>query len=202
MPLKGKKSNTDGFTSLSRNSSVVQRRPFLFAAFRFIHISTCCDEYNSSTSEHPNNIATDMPLLLRAKCVLVGDSGVGKSAIAQSFHSERDPLPKSLHYGELVPRTGRGRRRLHWATRASSELQGSSLICLSVGWNGLVSGFTLPSTQPSTHTQTKGVEICVKTVALPDSKDSVVGEDMHALTTCNAHQCTPLQTTTAGDVHL
>ena len=28
---------------------------------------------------------------------------------------------------------------------------------------------------PSAPTQTKGVEICVKTVALPDSKDSVVG---------------------------
>lgn len=40
-------------------------------------------------------IATIMPLLLRAKCVLVGDSGVGKSAIAQSFHSDGTHFPKA-----------------------------------------------------------------------------------------------------------
>ena len=125
MQLKGKKSNTDGFTSLSRNSSVVQRRPFLFAAFRFIHISTRCDEYNSSTSEHPNNIATDMPLLLRAKCVLVGDSGVGKSAIAQSFHSDGTHFPKAytmVSWCRAQVEAGGGCTGQH--SLASSELQG------------------------------------------------------------------------------
>ncbi|XP_065901856.1 intraflagellar transport protein 27 homolog isoform X2 [Dysidea avara] len=54
-----------------------------------------------------------MPLVLRAKCLIIGDSCVGKSAIVQCFHSD------GTHY-------------------------------------------------PKTYTMTTGVEVCVKSVTLPE----------------------------------
>jgi len=36
-----------------------------------------------------------MPSILRAKCVIVGDSYVGKSAISQVFHSDNTQFPKN-----------------------------------------------------------------------------------------------------------
>lgn len=79
-----------------------------------------------------------MPLLLRAKCVLVGDSGVGKSAIAQSFHSDGTHFPKAYTMVSWCRTQAMGRRearrRLH--PLASSGLQGTCLIfCL---WDGLL----------------------------------------------------------------
>lgn len=59
-----------------------------------------------------------MPTCLRAKCVVVGDSTVGKSALCQAFHSDGSHFPKN-------------------------------------------------------YTMTTGVELLVKHVNIPDSKDSV-----------------------------
>ncbi|XP_064615765.1 intraflagellar transport protein 27 homolog [Liolophura sinensis] len=59
-----------------------------------------------------------MPVVLRAKCIVVGDAAVGKSAVCQVFHSDSSHFPK-------------------------------------------------------TYTMTCGVELLVKTVNIPDSKDSV-----------------------------
>lgn len=59
-----------------------------------------------------------MPTCLRAKCVVVGDSTVGKSALCQAFHSDGSHFPKN-------------------------------------------------------YTMTSGVELLVKHVNIPDSKDSV-----------------------------
>ena len=36
-----------------------------------------------------------MPLVLRAKCVVVGDAAVGKSALVQNFISDGTKFPKS-----------------------------------------------------------------------------------------------------------
>lgn len=113
-----------------------------------------------------------MPLLLRAKCVLVGDSGVGKSAIAQSFHSDGTHFPKAYTMvsscrPQIPERRGRPRARL-----ASDALQGRMsdlFVCLTERFVSTVLHAT----------QTKGVEICVKTVALPESKDAVVGGAAH-----------------------
>ncbi|XP_067670998.1 intraflagellar transport protein 27 homolog [Haliotis asinina] len=59
-----------------------------------------------------------MPTILRAKCIIVGDSGVGKSSICQVFHSDGSSFPK-------------------------------------------------------TYTMNTGVELLVKSINIPDSKDSV-----------------------------
>lgn len=140
-------------------------------------------------------IATIMPpLLLRAKCVLVGDSGVGKSAIAQSFHSDGTHFPKAYTMVSAGPRCGAARTAQPSASRSelrgctSEQLSCTCDLCNVCGmgwlseWITLQSAYPLPSPPP--HAQTKGVEICVKTVALPDSKDSVVSENLHGLMTC------------------
>ena len=62
-----------------------------------------------------NTAVGAMPLLLRAKCVVVGDSGVGKSAIAQSFHSDGTHFPKAY---TMVSRT---------RSRRGCRLQGSCM---------------------------------------------------------------------------
>ncbi|XP_071107922.1 intraflagellar transport protein 27 homolog [Haliotis cracherodii] len=36
-----------------------------------------------------------MPTILRAKCIVVGESGVGKSSICQVFHSDGSSFPKT-----------------------------------------------------------------------------------------------------------
>ncbi|XP_022092406.1 intraflagellar transport protein 27 homolog [Acanthaster planci] len=59
-----------------------------------------------------------MPVVLRAKCVVVGDSTVGKSALTQVFHSDGTHFPKA-------------------------------------------------------YSMTVGVELCVKTVNIPDTSNSV-----------------------------
>lgn len=111
-----------------------------------------------------------MPLLLRAKCVVVGDSGVGKSAIAQSFHSDGTHFPKAY---TMVSRT-RSRRGSGLQGCMHAQRTGQQCVANMHG-NQFVQGMDWSMSTPSAPTQTKGVEICVKTVALPDSKDSVVG---------------------------
>lgn len=112
-----------------------------------------------------------MPLLLRAKCVLVGDSGVGKSAIAQSFHSDGTHFPKSYTMVSSCrpqdPERREGRGRVH--DSLVMHCRDACLTCLSERFVSTVLHAT----------QTKGVEICVKTVALPESKDAVVGGAAH-----------------------
>ncbi|CAH1269136.1 IFT27 [Branchiostoma lanceolatum] len=57
-------------------------------------------------------------VVLRAKCIVAGDSTVGKSALVQTFHSDGSHFPKS-------------------------------------------------------YTMTEGVEVCVKSVVIPDTSDTV-----------------------------
>ncbi|XP_071796855.1 intraflagellar transport protein 27 homolog [Asterias amurensis] len=63
-------------------------------------------------------INVSMPVVLRAKCVVVGDSTVGKSALTQVFHSDGTHFPKA-------------------------------------------------------YSMTVGVELCVKSVTIPDTSNSV-----------------------------
>lgn len=57
------------------------------------------------------------------------------------------------------------------------------MIC-AMDWFSEWSYVAFDMPPPPPHAQTKGVEICVKAVALPDSKDSVVSEDVHGWVTC------------------
>ena len=111
-------------------------------------------------------------MLLRAKCILVGDSCVGKSAIAHTFHSDGTHFPKAYTMVMIyqVPRF---------------------LCILSVYYKGAGPAMDLIRCYCCHFLfclQTTGVELCVKTISLPDSRDSVVSTLFPSPSTTTHHQ--------------